>query len=742
MNIPTGDKFLKISQTDILTEKVKHDVKLDVEKKADKVQNATSGNLASLDASGNLEDSGKNVQYFASASDLHDVSVTVEHFDTSIREIANCVSVLSNDINDVSVHVDSSIIVIDNSISVLSTDINDVSVRLSNIPSLTPGDNISIANSKINALGYTYNNSIHSIADGPAGLNTANGLYSHSEGYWTTAGSFCQHVEGKYNVIDNDEQYVKIIGNGSDSARSNAYTMSWNGDSSQSGNISFVYNNSHINLGSKLSQLDSSINGTAHDASFYMNDSTYIINLQLKDENGNNVGSLKTIDLPLEAMITNGRYESSTKELVLTLKNENEIRISIADIVTGLVSTTQYNSDKSILDTSISTINTRIGSIDSSISTLSTTVGTHTSSINNINTHLSTTDGSLSTITTQLDSISTQVTVIDTSLDDLYTDVSNMDYAVSNAINELNNTLSDHSSIISDLDTSVREFGARISNVESSVSGLNTRVGNTESSISGLNTRVGNVESSVSGLNTRIGNVESSVSGLNTRMTTIDSSLSIIDTSLTQAISDIDDMDYTISRAINHLESDKVNTALMKQQLYLSNINWPKFDVFTTIKWDTTTHQWIAGSDSKWFNSKMYYDREDSSLLVDTFVTGSYVVFKYIAKNTGKFKITLCQDWDWTDGIDDHGIMCPSWYIYGSSSMEWGYNTDWIKTISRQHMWDYNGNIAIGDLANDNGFIYVTWNGNFITDSQGHRYPKIRITCQSQSEGYSNPFTN
>ncbi len=67
-----------------------------------------------------------------------------------------------------------------------------------------------------------------SHAEGKAA--NASGNYSHAEGTSTTASSENQHVQGKYNVKDSQEKYAHIVGNGtSNSARSNAHTLDWNG---------------------------------------------------------------------------------------------------------------------------------------------------------------------------------------------------------------------------------------------------------------------------------------------------------------------------------------------------------------------------------------------------------------------------------------------------------------------------------------------------------------------------------
>ena len=69
---------------------------------------------------------------------------------------------------------------------------------------------------------------------------TASGERSHAEGFYTKASSDNQHVQGKFNVEDTANKYAMIIGNGyttfntetskSETIRSNAFTVDWNGN--------------------------------------------------------------------------------------------------------------------------------------------------------------------------------------------------------------------------------------------------------------------------------------------------------------------------------------------------------------------------------------------------------------------------------------------------------------------------------------------------------------------------------
>ena len=67
---------------------------------------------------------------------------------------------------------------------------------------------------------------------------TASGWYSHAEGYYTKASGRYSHVQGKYNIDDLNEKYAHIVGNGtSDTARSNAHTLDWEGNAWYAGTV-------------------------------------------------------------------------------------------------------------------------------------------------------------------------------------------------------------------------------------------------------------------------------------------------------------------------------------------------------------------------------------------------------------------------------------------------------------------------------------------------------------------------
>jgi hypothetical protein len=65
---------------------------------------------------------------------------------------------------------------------------------------------------------------------------------------------------------------------------------------------------------------------------------TFVVTAILKDQDGENLGSTQTIDLPLETVVVDGTYNAETEKVVLTLQNGNTIEFSVASLVAGLQS--------------------------------------------------------------------------------------------------------------------------------------------------------------------------------------------------------------------------------------------------------------------------------------------------------------------------------------------------------------------------------------------------------------------
>lgn len=70
--------------------------------------------------------------------------------------------------------------------------------------------------------------------------------------------------------------------------------------------------------------------------SLTINSTNYVMTAQLKDQDGNNLGTEQTIDLPLESVVVSGSYDSVNKKIVLTLQNGTTIDIPVGDLISGL----------------------------------------------------------------------------------------------------------------------------------------------------------------------------------------------------------------------------------------------------------------------------------------------------------------------------------------------------------------------------------------------------------------------
>ena len=70
--------------------------------------------------------------------------------------------------------------------------------------------------------------------------------------------------------------------------------------------------------------------------------STYVLTIQLLNKDGQAIGQAQTIDLPLESTVVSGSYDNQSKSLILTLVSGDTVTIPIGDLITGLVSDTDY----------------------------------------------------------------------------------------------------------------------------------------------------------------------------------------------------------------------------------------------------------------------------------------------------------------------------------------------------------------------------------------------------------------
>lgn len=129
----------------------------------------------------------------------------------------------------------------------------------------------------------------------------------------------------------------------------------------------------NITVPTQASDVNALPSSTKYGASLALsiNSSTYVITAQLKDQNGDSLGSAQTIDLPLESVVVSGSYDDETKKIILTLQNGSTVEFSVADLVSGLQSeiTADNMLDADLVDDSTSTNKFVTSSEKSAIST-------------------------------------------------------------------------------------------------------------------------------------------------------------------------------------------------------------------------------------------------------------------------------------------------------------------------------------------------------------------------------------
>lgn len=160
------------------------------------------------------------------------------------------------------------------------------------------------------------------------------------------------------------------------------------------------------------------ITETGSQINLNVNSTNYQITAILKDKNGNVIYTSNAIDLPIESMIVNARYDNTTKEIVLTLQNGNTLRISVADLVSGLVSETQ-------LQTILANYYNKT-EVDNLLSNLAERVSTNEEDIADIKEEQTTQNTNIEELQSQVETLQEDLESANSEIEELNTDITNM----------------------------------------------------------------------------------------------------------------------------------------------------------------------------------------------------------------------------------------------------------------------------------------------------------------------------
>lgn len=191
---------------------------------------------------------------------------------------------------------------------------------------------------------------------------TASGYFSHTSGLVTTAQRKSQTVIGEYNTLDTGGSGISdrgdfafIVGNGtSDNSRSNAATISWNGD---------------INIASGAHY---KVNGTNLSASDVGAQPTLVSGTNIKTVNSQSLLGSGDIDITDSVSLTQAEYDA----LPTSEKNNGDIYYitdGVDSSISGIIGTCSLDTTAQTVKPAINEINTIIGTRD--LDTTAQTVG-------------------------------------------------------------------------------------------------------------------------------------------------------------------------------------------------------------------------------------------------------------------------------------------------------------------------------------------------------------------------------
>lgn len=164
--------------------------------------------------------------------------------------------------------------------------------------------------------------------------------------------------DGDYTkfTLNNSDFYViskgKNIGNNSIAIGSNSIAKNENEVSFDSPDVNrflslfdtskVVFRNENVNEESgnylNAKSLKDYLNQSAARIEASVNNQTYVLTFKLFDTQ-NRILSTAEVDLPLESVVVNGKFDEATKKVILTLVDGSTIEFSIADLIEGLQST-------------------------------------------------------------------------------------------------------------------------------------------------------------------------------------------------------------------------------------------------------------------------------------------------------------------------------------------------------------------------------------------------------------------
>ena len=188
------------------------------------------------------------------------------------------------------------------------------------------------------------------------------GDISHAEGSHTTAKNRSQHVFGEYNVLDPSTassytrgNYIEIVGNGTNAARSNARTLDWSGNETLQGNLT-VGGTITANGQQILPQKQVDWNQTTSTESDYIKNKPTKLSDFINDGNGDSLLNPFTTTEDVTNSISVHNSDITTHEDIrLSVASQGERISSVEELIPAQATSSNNLADKEFVNSSIST---------------------------------------------------------------------------------------------------------------------------------------------------------------------------------------------------------------------------------------------------------------------------------------------------------------------------------------------------------------------------------------------------
>lgn len=192
----------------------------------------------------------------------------------------------------------------------------------------------------------------------------------------STVGTFQSQINGKADAEAVANQFLaveqansqlsgeidvlkpKVLQHGTDISTLQASVDTLNGNSFTTGSVQYYVAREETRATSVENALRTDVNTAFDDISVEYNTTTHEITITMGRVSGESKS--QSFNLPLESAIVNASYNNATKAITFTLQSGDTLTVQLADIISGLATTSDLNDVDSRLTTAISEVSTAL----------------------------------------------------------------------------------------------------------------------------------------------------------------------------------------------------------------------------------------------------------------------------------------------------------------------------------------------------------------------------------------------